>query len=96
VIPAFTLFGLAAAPCPPRHFELEPSVLGLDSSGAVLDPGAAPFVGFSVSPAICGAGIAVGVAVRLAVPSEGALGSSQRQNGENGEGNDLFHGFNFS
>jgi hypothetical protein len=46
VIPAFTLFGLAAAPCPPRHFELEPRLLGLDSSGAVLDPGAALFVGF--------------------------------------------------
>lgn len=40
-------FGLAAIPSPPRHFELEPGFLGLDGSGAVLDPRAAVFGGAS-------------------------------------------------
>jgi hypothetical protein len=42
-LPAFALFGLAAVPCPPRHFELEPRFLGLDGLGAVLDPRTALF-----------------------------------------------------
>ena len=42
-LPAFTLFGLAAVPCPPRHFELEPGLPGLDRLGAVLDPRTAFF-----------------------------------------------------
>jgi hypothetical protein len=40
-LPALTLLGLAAVPSPARHFELEPRLLGLDGSGAVLDPRAA-------------------------------------------------------
>jgi hypothetical protein len=38
---ALTLLGLAAVPGPPRHFELEPGLSGLDRFGAVLDPRAA-------------------------------------------------------
>ena len=41
LLPALTLFGLAAVPGPPRHFELEPGLSGLDGVGAVLDPRAA-------------------------------------------------------
>jgi hypothetical protein len=41
--PALTLLGLAAVPGPPRHFELEPGLSGLDGVGAVLDPRAALF-----------------------------------------------------
>jgi hypothetical protein len=37
-LPALTFLGLAAVPCPPRHFELEPRLPGLDRFGAVLDP----------------------------------------------------------
>ena len=47
-LPAFSLFGLAAVPGPPRHFELEPRFPGLDRFGAVLDPRAAFFYGASV------------------------------------------------
>ena len=46
-LPAFTLLGLAAVPGPPRHFELEPRLPGLDRFGAVLDARAALFGGAS-------------------------------------------------
>ena len=41
LLPAFTLLSLAAVPCPPRHFELEPRLAGLVGKVALLDPGAA-------------------------------------------------------
>jgi hypothetical protein len=42
-LPALTLLSLAAVPCPPRHFELQPGFPGLDGVGSVLEARAAGF-----------------------------------------------------
>jgi hypothetical protein len=65
-LPAFTLFGLAAVPSPPRNFELQPRRSGLNRFGAILDPRAALFERAHDRSLVAARGRTIAKACRLA------------------------------